>query len=81
MLDLQMNVFLAQETEQLTGFFISDGVKGMMEGEVYSAIEKEIPITETTIDYKTGYSDETMLTTVHKIYLDFANYLVSNCAV
>lgn len=51
----------------LSGFFAINGVKSMLEGKAYSAVDMLSPNIAVFIDRAIGYSDESKLSTLYTL--------------
>lgn len=73
---LQVSFSTAQKSSQLNGFFTSTGVKGMLEGKDYAAVDTVFPFIAAFLDRAIGCADNPALTTVHTLYSDIVNQLL-----
>jgi len=75
---LRVDFSSSQTSGQLNGFFTSTGVKGMLEGKDYHAIDTVFPFVAGFLDKATGFHNVAHLTTVHTLYSDLINHLLFN---
>ena len=59
-----------EKTAQLNGFFLRDGVRGMLEGKNYRAIDLVFPFIAAFVDRALGFQDQPTLTTLNMMYTE-----------
>lgn len=68
-----IEVSSSQKSAQLNEFFIPVGIKGMLEGNGYRAVDMGFPFIASFIARATGYTENALLTTVHTAYSSLVN--------
>lgn len=75
---LHIDFRTGDKSRGLNGFFVSDGIRGMLEGKDYWAIDQVFPYLAVAIDRYMGNITSHPLTKIHTLYTELVQYLYNN---
>lgn len=69
-------IFDQSDNWPLDRFFTSTGIKAMLDGNDYCAVDTAFPILAAFLDGSLAYSDKPVLTPIHRLNSDIENVLL-----